>query len=97
MEGPVRIDTPADMGAAIRERRITLGLDQGALAARIGATRQWIIAIEQGHPRAALGLVLRTLAALDLTLDAAPAKPTAPHAKTPDIDAIVATAKRKTR
>lgn len=93
----MQIDTPADVGAAIRERRVKLGLDQGALAARIGATRQWVIAIEQGHPRAALGLVLRAMAALDLTLDAAPAKPTTPHIKTPDIDAIVATARRKTR
>jgi transcriptional regulator with XRE-family HTH domain len=93
----LRIDTPADVGAAIRQRRSALGLDQSALAARIGATRQWVIAIEQGHPRAALGLVLRALAALDLTLNTVSAKPTVPGTSTPDIDAIVATAKRKTR
>lgn len=91
------IVTPADIGAAIRERRIALEMDQGALATRIGATRQWVINVEQGHPRAALGLVLRTLAALDLTLNALPTKPTAPGTKTPDIDAIVATAKRTKR
>jgi transcriptional regulator with XRE-family HTH domain len=93
----VRIVTSADVGAAIRERRLAQGLDQGALAARIGATRQWVINIEQGHPRAALGLVLRAMAALDLTLNTLPTKATLPGKNTPDIDAIIATAKRKTR
>lgn len=93
----MHIVTPADVGAAIRERRLALGLDQGALAARIGATRQWVINIEQGHPRAALGLVMRAMTALELTLNTVPTKTTLPGKNTPDIDAIVATAKRKKR
>ena len=37
-----------------------------ALTAAVG--RQWIVEIEAGKPRAELGRVLRTLAALDLSL-----------------------------
>ena len=91
------LNTPADVGAAIRSRRLALGLDQGALAARIGATRQWVISVEQGHPRAALGLVLRALAALDLTLDTKPQSATKLSTSTPDIDAIVTAAKKGDR
>jgi HTH-type transcriptional regulator / antitoxin HipB len=97
----MRLTTPADVGAAIRSRRLALGLDQGALAARIGATRQWVITVEQGHPRAALGLVLRALAALDLALTSRPenaAKPaTTTATTTPDIDAIIAAARKRVR
>jgi HTH-type transcriptional regulator/antitoxin HipB len=58
------------IGAVIRNRRRELKLDQSQLARRIGATRQWLIAIEKGKDTAELGMVLRTLAALDLELDA---------------------------
>lgn len=64
------IRTPLDLGLAIRERRRRLGLNQSDLASRVGVGRQWIVAIEQGKARAELGLVLRTLAALDLRLSA---------------------------
>ena len=39
---------------------------QLARAAAVG--RQWVVEIEAGKPRAELGMVLRTLAALDLSL-----------------------------
>ncbi len=60
--------TPVEIGLAIRERRRALGLDQRTLAARVGVSRQWIVAVEQGRDRAPLGLVLRTLDALGLKL-----------------------------
>ncbi|HVJ61367.1 MAG TPA: helix-turn-helix transcriptional regulator, partial [Tahibacter sp.] len=60
--------TPRDIGLAIRRRRKELGWDQSRLALAAGASRQWIIDIEQGKPRAELERVLRTLAALGLTL-----------------------------
>jgi HTH-type transcriptional regulator / antitoxin HipB len=87
------IRTPADLGAAIRDRRRQLGLDQASLAERVGVSRQWVIAIEKGSRRAELGLVLRALAALDLRLDTA--ESSAEQGRTPatmrkvDIDAIV--------
>lgn len=92
----MRIRTPADFGAVIRERRKQLGLDQAALAKRIGTSRQWVIGIEQGHPRAALGLVLRTLDMLGIRLDGRSDPSGTASPPGPDIDAIVAAA-RKTR
>jgi len=57
-----------DLGAAFKARRKALALDQGSLAAKVGVSRQWIGAIEQGKPGAELALVLRTLRALDMPL-----------------------------
>ena len=62
--------TPADLGALIRERRKKLGLDQSELARRTGVSRQWVVAVERGKPRAEIGLVLRALAALGIMLTA---------------------------
>src|SRR5579872_2968990 len=87
--------TPADIGAAIRDRRRTLGLDQRQLAARAGVSRKWIIDIEQGKGGAELRLVLRTLRALGLEIRLDPKegarKRPAQRAPViaPDIDAIV--------
>ncbi len=85
------IRTPADLGAVIRERRTELKLGQAELARRIGASRQWIVGIEQGRARAELGLVLRALDALGLRLDTG----VTPSRKgAPDLDAIVAAARK---
>jgi HTH-type transcriptional regulator/antitoxin HipB len=87
------IRTTADVAALIRDRRHKLGLDQGALAKRVGVGREWIIEIEKGKPRAGIELVLRTLAALGVVLTAQRGdKPR----KSPDIDldAIVDSARR---
>jgi HTH-type transcriptional regulator/antitoxin HipB len=64
----MQLRAPIDIGAAIRDRRRRLFLGQDELAARVGVSRKWIIDIEKGKPRAAMGLVLRTLAALGLRL-----------------------------
>lgn len=73
----MQVRTASAIGAAIRSRRRELKLDQSRLARRIGATRQWLIAIEKGKDTAELGMVLRALAALDLELDVRPT-----HART---------------
>jgi HTH-type transcriptional regulator/antitoxin HipB len=65
----MQIRAPIDLGLVIRTRRKQLGLDQRALAERVGVSRQWIIAIEQGKPSAEIGLVLRTLRELDVQLE----------------------------
>ncbi|MFM8801421.1 MAG: helix-turn-helix domain-containing protein [Tagaea sp.] len=57
-----------DLGLVIRQQRRQFGLNQTELARRVGVGRQWIVAIEHGKARAELGLVLRTLTALELTL-----------------------------
>jgi len=92
----MRVRTPADFGALIRERRRGAGLDQATLAERVGVSRQWIVAVERGKATAPIGLVLRTLAALGVELTTAEAKTTAPRGpsggtvvKTADIDEII--------
>lgn len=89
------IRTPADLGAVVRDRRRQLKLDQAAFAKRIGVSRQWVIEIERGHPRAELGLVLRALDALNIRVDVDgdQAARRRTHSAV-DIDAIVDKAKR---
>ena len=60
------IRTASELGLAIRSRRRELKLDQAELARRVGVTRQWVIDIEKGKPRAELELVMRALHALEL-------------------------------
>jgi HTH-type transcriptional regulator/antitoxin HipB len=88
------VRTPADLGAVIRDRRKQLKLDQAALAKRIGVSRQWVIEIERGHPRAELALVLRAVDALDIRLDASADQIRRRGAGAVDIDAIVTKAKK---
>ena len=66
----MRVRTPLDLGLIIRGRRRELGLSQSALAEKSGVGRQWLVAVERGKARAEIGLVLRTLAALDIELSA---------------------------
>lgn len=64
----MQVRTASAIGAAIRSRRRELKLGQDHLARKIGATRQWLIAIEKGKDTAEIGMVLRALAALELEL-----------------------------
>ncbi len=65
----MQVKTTEDLGLIIREQRRKQQLDQQELADRVGVSRQWIVAIEKGKPRAEMDLVLRTLRALGLKLD----------------------------
>ena len=92
----MQVRTPLDLGRAIRDRRRKLRLSQTELARKAGVGRQWVVAIEYGKPRAELGLVLRTLSALDLplTIDPGDRPPRSSDDIPPvDIDAIVNAAK----
>ena len=64
----MRVRTPTDFGLMIRRARRARGLTQQQLARAAAVGRQWIVEIEAGKARAELGGVLRTLAALDLSL-----------------------------
>jgi HTH-type transcriptional regulator/antitoxin HipB len=93
----MKIRTVADVGLVLRERRRELGLTQAELAERIGASRQWIIRVEQGNQRSDVGLVLKAIAALRLTLDVRGDGDTAPPERKTgrvDIDAVVRAARR---
>ena len=65
----MNIRTPLELGAFLRDLRRKRGLDQGTLARQVGVSRQWIVEMEKGKPRASLGLVLRTLSALGASID----------------------------
>ena len=90
------VKAPADLGAMIRERRRRLGLDQQTLADRAGVSRLWLIGVEKGKSGAAVGLVLRTLAALGITLSAdAPEAAQPETTAAPNLDSLIQAAKRK--
>lgn len=91
------VRTPSDIGNIVRARRKRLGWDQARLANEIGVSRQWVVDIEKGKPRAELQLILRALQALGLELMLGPGVAQAPQARVPDrgtvtpinLDAIV--------
>ncbi len=62
------VRTVTDIGLVIREQRRKLGLDQAELARLVKVSRQWIVEVEKGKQRAEIGLVLRTLESLGLSL-----------------------------
>lgn len=58
-----------DVALKARGRRLDLGLSQAELAQKAHVSRKWIYQFEQGKQTAELGLVLRVLDALGLTLE----------------------------
>jgi HTH-type transcriptional regulator / antitoxin HipB len=102
-EGDMRIRTPADLGLIIREHRLKLGLDQKSLAQNVGVSRQWIVDAEKGRPRAEIGLLLRTVNALGIAIDAEaegqpkPKQATSSSKPEPqvDLDSIIEAARKK--
>ncbi len=58
--------TPHEVGAAVRARRIELGLRQRDLAELAFVSRQWIIKFEAGHDNAELVRALAVVRALGL-------------------------------
>lgn len=57
-----------ELAAAVRAERKRLGLSQSALAKKAGVGRDWIIGLEKAKPTAEIGLVLRTLKSLGLSV-----------------------------
>lgn len=74
------VESAEDLGAAVRARRQGLALTQAGLAARAGVSRQWIVEVEAGHPRAELGRVLDTVRVLGLELQTREIRPRADRA-----------------
>lgn len=73
-----KLINPAVLGALVRERREAAGLTQTQLAERIGASRFWVAAFEKGKPSAELGLALKAIQALGLSIQIEPEKDTPP-------------------
>jgi HTH-type transcriptional regulator / antitoxin HipB len=75
--------------------RRALRLDQKTLADKVAVSRQWIVDIEKGKPRAEVGLVLRTAEALNIALTAdKPTKGTS-QARPIILDSIIAATRKK--
>jgi len=94
----MRIRTAADLGAFIRERRTRLGMDQIDLAKKAGTSRKWIVEVERGKPGAEIGLILRTLKnleiSIDLEADTLVATPTPGKETAPDINSVLDSLKK---
>lgn len=60
------VRTARDLGAAVRDARLRKGWTQAEFADRIGVSRQWVIALEQGKASAELGTALRAVAILGM-------------------------------
>ena len=96
----MRIRTATDLGAFIRERRTRLGMDQIALAKKAGTSRKWLVEVERGKPGAEIGLILRTLKSLEISIDVeadSPAEtPPQSKAKARDINSVLDSLKKRT-
>lgn len=104
ISGHLHLRRAEDIAALIKSRREAQGLSQRALADRLAVSRKWVNEIEQGNSYAKLGLVLRALNELGVSLmiaESSEAKQDAAHtAHTEDeidIDAIADTGLRTTR
>lgn len=65
----MRIKTVETLGELVRDQRKQRGWSQSRLAEKVGVSRLWVGQFENGKETVELGLVLKTLRALDLTLD----------------------------
>ena len=68
----MKVGNMRDLSSSIRARRKKLGLSQAALAEKIGVRRYWVIDVEKGKSTAEVGLILRALRALDMTIHLQP-------------------------
>ena len=64
----MRVRSVKELGSLVRERRKDLGWSQQELASRVGVQRLWVSQFEGGKTTAHIGLVMRTLRALDLAI-----------------------------
>ena len=65
---PIPIQTPAELGRAIRARRLELGLQQAEVAMQSGVSTPTVSAIENGKVTARIGLVLQICRDLGLRI-----------------------------
>jgi HTH-type transcriptional regulator/antitoxin HipB len=74
-------------------------MDQVALAEAAGTSREWIIEVEQGKPRAEIELILRTLKTLgvsiELKADPSLAAPSNSQPKAVDINSVLNALKKR--
>lgn len=91
---PATINSIRDVAAAVRGRRLKLGLSQERVAKRARVSRQWLSEFESGKPTAELQLVIRLLYALGmhLSIEIPGERQSSQSASTPttvDLDALL--------
>lgn len=91
------VRNPAALGAVIRDRRRELGLEQRALAEKVGVSRHWIIDVERGRPGAEIGLVFRALRVLGIVLNTGAAGARSKAGSSIDLDALIEAARKPRR
>lgn len=91
------VNSPKDLGLLVRDTRVKRRLTQASLASTVGVSRKWLIDLEAGKRTADLSLVLRTLRALGLELDAKDRSHRLAGRTDVDINSIVDRARRKRR
>ena len=82
----MRVRTARDLGRTVRGERTARAWPRKRLAEEAGVSPRWLIAFENGKSGAEVGLVLRCLDALELTVDVARADPGGSAAGVPPID-----------
>lgn len=80
------VRSPAALGAAIRDRRRQLKLEQRTLAEKVGVSRHWVINVEKGKPGAEIGSIFRTLRVLGILLDTKTESASPGKLVKPDVD-----------
>lgn len=65
----MRIKTAENLGQLVQDQRKQRGWSQTQLAEKVGVSRLWVSQFENGKESVELGLVLKTIRALDLILD----------------------------
>lgn len=86
----MNINSAKDLGALVRSERKRRGWTQKDLASEVGVRPLWISHFERGKTTAQVGLVIRTLRALDLVLSVGDgAGPSGSKGTVIDLDALV--------
>jgi y4mF family transcriptional regulator len=64
----MKVTSTRDLAAIVKGRRHSLGLSQAKLARIAGVSRPWLSKVESGKTTTEIGLLIRLLDALGLTL-----------------------------
>jgi HTH-type transcriptional regulator/antitoxin HipB len=76
-------------------------MDQISLAKKAGTSRKWLVEVEKGKPGAEIGLILRTLRSLEISIDveadSSVETPSQGKAKAPDINSVLDSLKKRPR
>lgn len=92
----MRIETPRQLGALLRDGRKRAGMTQAELAQRVQVSPSWLQAVERGWPGASTGRLLRALQAVGVVLEVNLRwrGEVVPPVVTVDVDQIIAKARK---